>query len=132
MSKHFHKDCSDTFMCVIDPAPKMHDLLGPDADWYLPVLGPSSLVVTQMLLRYSEIDDVTSWSLRDLCARTGLGADPLRRTLDRMMMFGVMSEQAGIFWVHRYMRPLTASQLNRMPVAYAQTYVEQFLTNPTT
>ena len=108
-----------------DTTPGVHRTDSDDAVvWWLPVLGPTAIVLAFTLARYTPNEGAT-WDTRVLAQRIGLAGNlfTLRDSLNRLDRFGAAKFHAvDVLTIRLWLPALTERRLARLPDDMADEY----------
>ncbi len=107
-----------------DTTPGVHRTDSDEAHWWLPVLGPTAIVLAFTLARHTPRAGAT-WDTLTLAQRVGLGGNrsKLWISLNRLEQFGVAQFHAtDVLTVRLWLPVLTERQLLRLPDDMAVDY----------
>jgi hypothetical protein len=115
----------DRLTVVIDDRPYGSHLVTDvaEADWWLPVLGPTAMALLSTIVRHTPSSG--EWATTDLAARVGLGAlrSKLAATIDRLVIFRAASwEPGGRLVVRAWLPELSDRQIGQLPDSMAAAY----------
>lgn len=87
--------------------------------YWLPVIGPSATWLYRRLGAWVATDDSLSIDIDDLARSIGIGgkASPVKRTLDRLVMFHAARWNDGVLEVRRKLPTLTRRYVGQLPTS---------------
>ena len=114
--------CPELVHVCADTTPGAHRTDSDDAYWWLPIIGPTAMVLAQTLARHTPSGGMT-WETVSLARRIGLAGNrsKLWDSLNRLDRFGVAQFHAtDVITIRLWLPALNPRQLTRKRVATSQ------------